>query len=110
MHPSVEQKRDQIADLCRRFGVDRLYLFGSAAAGGFKPEESDFDFLVEMSDRRPTRGYADRFLSFADALEGLLGRRVDLVSDQSIRNPYFRQEVERTRQLIYGRSLEEAAV
>ncbi|MBI4219605.1 MAG: nucleotidyltransferase domain-containing protein [Chloroflexi bacterium] len=110
MHPVIEKNRKQIAEMCRRFGVDRLYLFGSAAAGGFRATDSDFDFLVAMSDRRPTPGYADRFLSFADALEKLLGRRVDLVSEESIRNPYFRHEVERTRQLLYGRSLEEAAV
>lgn len=110
MHPLIERKREQIAELCRRYGVESLYLFGSAATGEFNPDASDFDFLVMMADRQPTLAYVDRFLDFADALEGLLGNSVDLVSEDAIRNPYFRREVERTRQLIYGRPLKELAV
>ena len=68
------------------------------------------DLVVSMADRLPTGTYADRFLDFAEAVEGLLGRRVDLVSEPAIRNPFFRREIEATRQLVYGRPLEEAAV
>lgn len=105
----IERHRTALAELCRRFGVNRLYVFGSGASGDLRPS-SDLDFVVTMSDRLPTGKYADRFLDFADELELLFGRRVDLVSEQSIRNPFFRREVEATRQLVYGQPLEEAAV
>lgn len=105
----IERNRTALADLCRRFGVERLYVFGSAASGKLGPG-SDVDFVVSMTDRAPTSAYADRFLDFAEAVEVLLGRRVDLVSEHAIRNPFFRREVEATRQLVYGRPVEEAPV
>jgi hypothetical protein len=89
--------------------VKRLYLFGSAATGRFDPRSSDLDFLVTMEDRRPTGAYADRVLDLADALEQLFGWHVHLVTEESIRNPYFRNELESTRQLIYERPEQEAA-
>ncbi len=104
----IEKKRDELAELCRRYGVERLYLFGSAASGRLQ-DSSDLDFVVELADRQPSVGYADRYLGFAEELERLFGRRVDLVTEQSIRNPYFRREVEATRQLVYGQPSEKAA-
>ena len=105
----IEQHQAALAELCRRFGVDRLYVFGSAASGDLRPA-SDVDLVVSMADRLPTGTYADRFLDFAEAVESLLGRRVDLVSEQAIRNPFFRREIEATRQLVYGQPLEKTAV
>ncbi len=103
----VEHNRTALVALCRRYRVDRLYLFGSAASGCFDSQRSDLDFLVSFVDREPTGEYADRYLDFAEGLERLFGRPVDLVTEQSIRNPYFRREVESTRQLIYERPHEE---
>jgi uncharacterized protein len=110
MVPLVEQHARELSELCRRFRVERLYLFGSAATGSFDPHQSDLDFLVQLADRGPTGGYADRYLGLAEALEALFGRPVDLVTVESIRNPFFRGEIERTCQVVYGQSREEAAV
>ena len=96
----VEQKKQGIADLCRRHEVRRLDLFGSAARGDFQPERSDLDFVVQFA-RTGYAGYADTFLDFADALEKLLGRKVDLLTERMIRNPYFRATVDATRQTVY---------
>jgi predicted nucleotidyltransferase len=109
MNQLVDQHKEAVAEICQRFGVKRLYLFGSAETGRFDPRSSDLDFLVTMEDRRPTGAYADRVLDFADALEQLFGRHVDLLTEESIRNPYLRSEVEATRQLVYGRADQEAA-
>ena len=98
----VEREKAALTELCRRYRVERLYLFGSAVSGRFDEQRSDLDFLVYFVDRAPTGDYADRYLGFAEDLERLFGRPVDLVTEQSIRNPYFRHEVESTRQLIYG--------
>ena len=96
----VEQKKQSIADLCRRHEVRRLDLFGSAARGEFQPERSDLDFIVQFT-RTGYAGYADAFLDFADALENLLGRKVDLLTERMIRNPYFREQVNRDRVLDF---------
>lgn len=96
----IEQKKASIAELCRQHEVRRLDLFGSAARGDFQPDRSDLDFVVQFS-RTGYAGYADAFLEFADALERLLGRKVDLLTERMIRNPYFRAAVEASRQVVY---------
>ena len=107
MIPLIEHAKYDIAALCRRFGVRRLDLFGSAATGAFR-EGSDLDFVVAFADTRAP-GYADRYLDLAEALEALLGRDVDLVTERSIENPYFRRAVDATRRPVYERRDEEAA-
>lgn len=99
MHPILERHLDEIRALCREYGVRRLCVFGSATTDAFREETSDFDFVVDFADR--SRGYADRYLAFAEALEVLLGRPVDLLTERAIKSPYFRQSVEATRQKVY---------
>src|SRR5687768_13753792 len=96
----IEQRLDAVRALCRTYGVRRLDLFGSAATGTFDAATSDLDFVATFADTR-SPGYADRYLGFAEALEALLGRPVDVVTERSIRSPYFRQAVEASRQPIY---------
>jgi hypothetical protein len=88
--------------------VVRLDVFGSAATGAFR-DGSDLDFVATFSDTTPGT-YADRYLDFAEALEALFGRKVDLLTERAIRNPYFRRSVDATRQVVYdGRGQEAAA-
>lgn len=108
MIPVVEHKRAELVDLCRHFKVDRLHLFGSGATSGFAEDRSDLDFLVRFANRQPSGEYADRYLDFADELERLFQRPVDLVTEESIRNPYFQSEIDATRQLIYEHPRQEA--
>ena len=60
MIPVIEQRKDAVAALCRRFGVLRLDLFGSGATGAFREADSDLDFVVVFADTRAP-GYADRY-------------------------------------------------
>jgi hypothetical protein len=106
----IEERRAELGELCRRYGVARLYLFGSAATGRFAETSSDLDFVVELTDRQPTGAYADRYIGLAEELERLFERDVDLITEESMRNPYFRREVEATRQLVYGQPRVKAAV
>ncbi len=106
----VAKKKRELTELCRKFKVTRLDLFGSAADGDFNQKTSDLDFLVRFADRQPTGDYANRFLDLAEALERLFQRPVDLVSEESVRNPYFRRVVEASRQPIYERPDAQTAV
>ena len=102
MLPLIAEHRAEIAALCRRFGVRRLAVFGSAARGAdFDPARSDLDFLVEFEPLQPG-AYVDAFFGLKEGLEKLFDRPVDLVSAASIRNPYFRQSVDRTEALLYA--------
>ncbi|HPC95162.1 MAG TPA: nucleotidyltransferase domain-containing protein [Sedimentisphaerales bacterium] len=106
----TEQNRVALAQLCQHYRVERLYVFGSAVSGHFDAARSDLDFLVCFADRQPNSEYAARHLGFAEALEQLFHRPVDLLTEQSIRNPYLRQEIESTRKLVYEQSHPETAV
>jgi predicted nucleotidyltransferase len=100
MIPEINQKRANLARLCLRYHVRQLLLFGSAATGAFVPATSDLDFIAEFTDTQAA-DYADRYLDFAEALEILFNRPVDLLTKRAIHNKYFRAEVERTAQVIY---------
>jgi predicted nucleotidyltransferase len=91
----------ELERLCRIYRVHRLELFGSAATGGYRPGESDLDFLVEF-EPLPPGAYADAYFDLLDSLETLVGRPVDLVVASAIKNPYFRQAVEQTKILLYA--------
>lgn len=99
--PLVAEHADEIAELCRRYQVRKLDLFGSAATDQFDPETSDVDFLVTYQPDADLGPWASRFLEFENALAQLLGRSVDLVFDQEFRNPYFRKAVEQSRTPFY---------
>ena len=96
----LQEKMAALAGVCRRFKVRRLYLLGSAAQGQFRAESSDLDFLVTLDESQPAE-YTENYFGLAEELERLFGRRVDLMTERSVRNPYFRQVIEATRQLVY---------
>jgi len=100
--PPLRDHVTAIAELCRTYDVHTLDVFGSATTGVFDPASSDFDFVVSFADEA-LGTLADRYLDLAEGLEALLGRSVDLLTERSIRNPIFRQAVERTRQRVYDR-------
>jgi uncharacterized protein len=100
MNGLIEQHRDAIRTLCQQYGVRRLDLFGSATTGAFDPATSDLDFVATFVDTR-SPGYADRYLGFAEAIEALFDRSVDVITERSIRNPYFRRAVDASREAIY---------
>jgi uncharacterized protein len=99
MHPLIEQHRAAIEAICRRHGVKRLELFGSAAQG--KPDPSDFDFFVEFVDySSPT--IADQWFGLGEDLESLLGKKVDLTSPRAVTNPCFLEVANRHRITLYA--------
>jgi predicted nucleotidyltransferase len=101
MNSLVKTKRPELIDLCRRHRVRTLELFGSAVGDRFKPETSDFDFLVEF-DPTPPAESARCYFGLLFAPRDLFGRDVDLVEIAAIRNPYFLQSVAKDRVLLYA--------
>ena len=96
----VKEKRKQIAEHCQRLNVRRLDIFGSAATGTFDPEKSDLDFFVEFENFN-SPGILDRYLDLAESLEGLFDKKVDLITPDSVKNPYFRTSLESSKELVY---------
>ncbi|MDX2003444.1 MAG: nucleotidyltransferase domain-containing protein [Chitinophagales bacterium] len=97
----LEKNKKQIAALCEQHDVISLSLFGSLVKGTAN-QNSDVDLLVTFGDM-DIHGYADNYYHFAVALENLLGRKVDLITEKSITNPYLLKSINRNRVTIYER-------
>ncbi len=96
----VEQHKAQIENLCKKYSVKKLYVFGSILSDRFS-KESDVDLLVDF-DKVELSRYADNYYEFKFALEETLDRPVDLIEESSIRNPYLKQGIKTNRHLLYA--------
>ena len=93
---------DKIIELCRKFHVRKLWVFGSILTNRFRPD-SDIDLCVDFDwSNISLLDAADNFFDFQFALEDLMGRKIDLTDDSAVRNRYFRKELNEKRRLIYG--------
>ncbi len=93
----IELPADRIADTCRRYGVKELAVFGSASRGGMRPD-SDVDMLVEFDPG--VRIGIVKFSSLEEELEGLIGRKVDLVTKRGLK-PWMRQTILSEAQVVF---------
>ena len=102
MHTAIADKNVQLIELCRRYNVARLEVFGSAARGTeFDPQTGDADFLVKFESESDLSPF-DQFFDFAEALKTAPGRRVDLIEAAAINNPYLRAAINKSRELVYA--------
>ena len=98
----IELHYSSLINLCRIYRVEKLYAFGSSVNGKFDSQTSDVDLIVEMETMPPLeKGRV--LLDFWTDLENLFGRKVDLLTDQPIKNPFLKQSIEQTKQLVYER-------
>lgn len=97
----LAEKSNDLGRLCAGLSVRELRVFGSAVTDRFDPSRSDVDVLVDFFDPEAP-GIADRFMALALGLESIFQRPVDLVTKQAMRNPIFRQIVEKTSKPLYA--------
>ncbi|MBK8907326.1 MAG: nucleotidyltransferase domain-containing protein [Rhodospirillales bacterium] len=102
MHDLIESRRDDIAQLCRRFHVHRLELFGSAAREtDFDAESSDVDLLIDYEPEHAPPSLSE-YPALRDALATMFARPVDLLMSSCVRNPFVREHINRSRKTIYA--------
>ncbi len=97
----IQDRKEELADICSRFRVLSLALFGSAARGDFELETSDLDFLVEFM-AMPPQEHARSYFGLIKELERLFRRQIDLVEASAVRNPYIRRNIEDSRVPLYA--------
>ena len=98
----IELNLDKIYELCRKYKVKTLSVFGSILTDRFN-DESDVDFSATFYPEEDPLVRGENFLNLYMDLGDLMGRRIDLVDESNLRNPYFIEELEETKQLIYGK-------
>ena len=104
----TEEQMARVRELCDEYGVVKLELFGSAATDAFDPACSDVDLIARFAEHSEL-DYVDRFFGFAEALEALFGRPVDLLTDQKFRNIILQKSVDANRKTLHERPNVEAA-
>jgi len=96
----ISKYATDILILCKQYHVKTLYVFGSALTDKFS-RDSDVDLIVAFNDL-PVEDYADNYFDFKFSLQDIFNRPIDLLEEQAIKNPYFLQNINRHKQLIYG--------
>lgn len=96
----IENNIQKIIALCKKYKVNKLFVFGSILTNRFN-KDSDVDLVVSFN-KAEVSDYFDNYFDFKYSLEELLGREVDLLEEQTIRNPYLKKNVDSTKVLIYG--------
>jgi predicted nucleotidyltransferase len=101
MHEFLEKHLDEIILLCSKNKVKKLAVFGSVLTDSFA-EESDVDFLVSFDENLTPFEFSDAYFNLLFGLEILLKRKIDLVSESSIRNKIFRSEIDKQKLSLYA--------
>lgn len=102
MAPIIIEHIDQIVSACTRHKLKQLYVFGSAARGKDFNASSDVDFLYCFkTEEIPFHEYADNFFDFQFTLEDMLNRKIDLVPEQKIRNPFLLKQINKDKIKLY---------
>jgi len=105
----IKDHRSDFIALCKRHHVSKLFAFGSAITDRFDPLKSDIDLLVELNIENPLE-YGETLLALWDALEQFFNRKVDLVTEDSVQNPFLKKSIDSSKQLIYDRQGEKVFV
>ena len=101
MNTIIHDKIETLKELCQRYKVKSLYSFGSVNTLRFT-KDSDIDLLIEFEPEVTIEEYTDNYFSMRERLVELFRRKIDLVTRRSLSNPYFIEDVELTKQLLYG--------
>jgi predicted nucleotidyltransferase len=96
----MKNKIDELQLLCEKYDVKSMYLFGSATTEKFN-DSSDIDILISFKEI-PFEKYTDNYFELHEMLEKLFNRKIDLLTEKSLSNPYFIQSIEKTKQLVYA--------
>ena len=96
----IENIEKELQVLCVEYDVKTMYLYGSATTDDFN-DSSDIDILISFKELSVEQ-YTDNYFELHEKLEELFGRKVDLLTERSLSNPYFIKSVEETKHLLYA--------
>jgi predicted nucleotidyltransferase len=91
--------KNEINALCANHKVRSLYAFGSVLTPNFNTN-SDIDLIVDFKEI-DVKDYADNYFDFKFSLQDIFNRPVDLLEEQAIKNPYFKEELNKKKVIVY---------
>ena len=100
MQKILENKIVDIKKICLALGVKRLYAFGSVVSDKFR-DDSDIDFLISFAENLSIEQYTDNYFALQYRLRDLFKRKIDIVTERTLSNPYFIESIDKTKELIY---------
>jgi predicted nucleotidyltransferase len=100
MNNITTKKLTELKNLCDLYNVKSMHVFGSVCTDNFN-DNSDIDILISF-DNLSIEDYTDNYFELHYKLQELFGRKIDLLTDKSLSNPYFIKSLEQTKQLIYA--------
>lgn len=100
MNSLIQKNKPKLEKLCQSLSVKQLYIFGSGADDTLK-KESDLDFLVTFKEGLSAEKYTDHYFLLHQKLEKLFNRKIDLITERSLSNPFFIDSVNKSKKLIY---------
>jgi hypothetical protein len=100
MNKIIEKNIQLVKELCKRYDIKEMYLFGSICSDNFR-HDSDIDILISFKEIS-TEKYTDNYFELHYKLEELFKRKIDLITVNSLSNPYMIKSIEETKQLLYA--------
>jgi predicted nucleotidyltransferase len=101
MQPIVENRKNELKDICENLKIKKLYAFGSVVSDDKFGENSDMDFLISFDENISLEEYSENYFQLHYKLRELFGREVDIITERSLSNPYFIDRVNQSKVLIY---------
>ena len=100
MQQIIENNKKKLIEICQLLNVKRLYAFGSVVSDKFR-NDSDIDFLISFLERISVEEYTNNYFDLHYKLRKLFSRKIDIVTERTLSNPYFIESINETKQLIY---------
>ncbi len=100
MNAIIENNKERLTAYCKKYDVTKMYVFGSVTSDKFK-KDSDIDLLISFNKNLTLEEYADNFFDLYDNLESLFERKIDLMTERSLSNPYLIERIDEQKQLVY---------
>ena len=98
---NIQKNTETLHTICKKYNIVKLYIFGSFAKNTFT-NKSDIDFLVTFG-KINLYDYFDNYLNTKNELEKLYKREIDLVEEETIKNPFLYQSINKSKILLYER-------
>ena len=100
MNKIISENIDKIKEYCKKYKVKELYAVGSVVSDRFS-ENSDIDLLIKF-DNISIEEYTDNYFTLHKLFRKIFNRKIDLITEKSLNNPFFIKSIEKSKQLLYA--------